>query len=65
VSDQATTAATAFADVRRLGPGYQRRVFVQRGESGWAVTTVASYHDTFRNADGTWVLARRSMEFIG
>lgn len=40
-------------------------VFVQRGDSGWAVATVARYHDTFRNADGTWTLARRSMEFIG
>jgi 3-phenylpropionate/cinnamic acid dioxygenase small subunit len=40
-------------------------VFVQRGDSGWAVATVARYHDTFRNADGTWTLARRSMEFVG
>jgi ketosteroid isomerase-like protein len=38
-------------------------VLVQRGESGWAVTTVARYHDTFRNNDGTWALARRAMEF--
>lgn len=40
-------------------------VFLQRGDSGWAVATVARYHDTFRNSDGTWALARRSMEFIG
>jgi 3-phenylpropionate/cinnamic acid dioxygenase small subunit len=40
-------------------------VFVQRGDSGWAVATVARYHDTFRNTDGTWALAQRSMEFAG
>jgi 3-phenylpropionate/cinnamic acid dioxygenase small subunit len=40
-------------------------VFVQRGHSGWAVATVARYHDTFRNTDGTWALAQRSMEFVG
>ena len=39
-------------------------VFIQRGDSGWAVATVARYHDTFRNSEGTWTLARRSMQFI-
>lgn len=39
-------------------------VFLQRGDSGWAVATVARYHDTFRNSDGTWALARRSMTFV-
>ena len=39
-------------------------VFIQRGDAGWAVATVARYHDTFRNSDGTWTLARRSMEFV-
>jgi len=29
------------------------------------LATVARYHDTFRNADGTWTLARRSREFTG
>jgi hypothetical protein len=33
--------------------------------AGWAVATVARYHDTFRNADGTWTLARRAMDFVG
>lgn len=55
VTEWDTGSARATSDV----------VFVQRGESGWAVTTVARYHDTFRNADGTWALARRSMEFTG
>jgi hypothetical protein len=40
-------------------------VFVQRADAGWAVASVARYHDTFSNADGTWMLARRCMEFIG
>ena len=39
-------------------------VFIQRGDSGWAVATVARYHDTFRNSEGTWTLARRSMQLI-
>jgi SnoaL-like domain len=42
------------------GAGALREAF-----AGWAVATVARYHDTFRNDTGTWVLARRSMEFIG
>lgn len=40
-------------------------VFVQKGEAGWAVQIVARYHDTFRNVDGTWLLARRDEEFVG
>jgi uncharacterized protein (TIGR02246 family) len=55
VTDWDADSARATSDV----------VFVQCGESGWAVATVARYRDTFRNADGTWTLARRSMEFIG
>ena len=55
VTDWDDAAARAVSDV----------VFVQRGDAGWAVATVARYHDTFRNSDGTWTLARRSMEFIG
>ena len=48
-------AARAVSDV----------VLIKRGDAGWSVATVARYHDTFRNSDGTWTLARRSMEFTG
>jgi ketosteroid isomerase-like protein len=40
-------------------------VLVKRGAAGWAVESVARYHDTFRNDGGTWVLAHRRMEFAG
>ena len=40
-------------------------VYVQNGDTGWSVQIVARYHDTFRNAAGTWLLSRRSEEFVG
>lgn len=55
VTEWGGDAARAVSDV----------VFIRRGGDGWAVATVARYHDTFRNSDGTWTLARRSMEFFG
>jgi SnoaL-like domain len=39
-------------------------VFVQRGETGWAVQVVSRYYDTFRNHGGKWLLHWRSMQFI-
>jgi uncharacterized protein (TIGR02246 family) len=39
-------------------------VFVQRGESGWAVQVVGRYDDTFQHRDGAWLLRRRKMQFI-
>jgi hypothetical protein len=38
-------------------------VFVQRGESGWAVQVVAHYQDTFRCEDGAWRLRHRSTTY--
>ena len=34
-------------------------VFFQRGETGWTVQVVGHYEDTFRRADGTWLIQRR------
>jgi hypothetical protein len=39
-------------------------VFVQKGESGWAVQVVGRYHDTLQGQGGTWLLRRRVMSFI-
>ncbi|MGW0946412.1 nuclear transport factor 2 family protein [Streptomyces sp. NPDC002623] len=41
--------ATAVSDV----------VFLQRGESGWAVQVVGRYDDTLRHVDDDWLLHRR------
>lgn len=38
-------------------------VFVQKGESGWAVQVVGRYHDTLRRSGGAWLLRRRVMSF--
>ena len=55
VTEWDTRSAEARSDV----------LVVKRGASGWAVQSVARYRDTFRNDGGTWVLAQRTMEFVG
>ena len=40
-------------------------LFLQKGESGWAVQLVGRYNDTLRNLDGTWRFQRRTMDFAG
>ncbi|WP_460062908.1 nuclear transport factor 2 family protein [Streptomyces sp. YKOK-I1] len=49
VSSTGADEATAVSDV----------VFLQRGESGWAVQVVGHYDDTLRRVDGAWLLQRR------
>lgn len=53
VTDWSDNRATATSDV----------VFVQKGESGWAVQVVGRYHDVFQQTDGAWRLRRRTMKF--
>ena len=38
-------------------------VFIQKGESGWAVQVVARYHDTFQQTDGVWLFRRRMSRY--
>ncbi|MEU9456149.1 nuclear transport factor 2 family protein [Streptomyces sp. NPDC048277] len=45
--------ATAVSDV----------VFLQRGESGWAVQITGRYVDTLRRADGKWLFLRRTTSY--
>ncbi|MGW5657314.1 YybH family protein [Streptomyces humi] len=45
--------ATAVSDV----------VFLQRGESGWAVQITGRYVDTLRQADGKWFFLRRATTY--
>ncbi|MGW2048852.1 nuclear transport factor 2 family protein [Streptomyces sp. NPDC001858] len=45
--------ATAVSDV----------VFLQRGESGWAVQVVGRYDDALRRVDGNWLLHRRATTY--
>jgi SnoaL-like domain len=45
--------ATAISDV----------VFLQLGDSGWAVQLVGRYHDTLHQDDGTWRFHHRAATF--
>jgi uncharacterized protein (TIGR02246 family) len=56
------TVVTEFSDEQAKATSDV--VFVQRGESGWAVQMVARYHDTFQHTDGVWLLRRRTDEFF-
>ncbi|MFI1357918.1 nuclear transport factor 2 family protein [Streptomyces sp. NPDC020898] len=38
-------------------------VFLQRGESGWAVQVVGHYEDTLRRIDGTWLFGHRKTTY--
>ncbi|MFE2068682.1 YybH family protein [Streptomyces sp. NPDC059467] len=38
-------------------------VFLQRGESGWAVQITGRYVDTLRLADGKWLFLRRTTSY--
>ena len=51
VTDWDDREATAVSDV----------VFVQQGESGWAIQLVARYHDTLHLDGGTWRFHRRTI----
>jgi ketosteroid isomerase-like protein len=53
VTDWSELEASAISDV----------VFVQKGDSGWAVQVAAKYHDRFRNDNGTWRILHRTMQF--
>jgi len=39
-------------------------LFLQKGESGWAVQLVGRYNDTLQHRDGAWRFQRRTMEFV-
>jgi ketosteroid isomerase-like protein len=39
-------------------------IVAQKGDSGWAITLVARYHDTLRNTDGAWRFRQRTMKFV-
>ncbi|MEV0742608.1 nuclear transport factor 2 family protein [Streptomyces sp. NPDC050549] len=38
-------------------------VFLQRGETGWAIGVVGHYDDTLHRQDGTWLLHRRKTTY--
>jgi hypothetical protein len=39
-------------------------VFLQKGESGWAVQLVGRYDDRLRYLEGSWRFGRRAMKFV-
>jgi len=39
-------------------------LFLQKGESGWAVQLVGRYRDTLRHDEGAWHFQRRTMKFV-
>jgi hypothetical protein len=39
-------------------------LFLQKGESGWAVQLVGRYNDTLQNREGMWRFQLRTMEFV-
>ena len=39
-------------------------VFLQKGETGWAVQLVGRYDDRLRFLEGTWRFQRRAMQFV-
>jgi SnoaL-like domain len=39
-------------------------LFLQKGESGWAIQLVGRYEDTLVHQDGAWRFRKRTMEFV-
>jgi hypothetical protein len=54
VTDYNSHEATAISDL----------LVAHKGESGWAITLVARYHDRLHNKDGTWRFHQRTMSFV-